>query len=75
VTGDPVLQGVQLVSRWQFAIDEQVGDLEEGRLLSELLDGYPRYTRSPASPSMKVMADLQEAVFMKPGSTFTSRSA
>ena len=30
--------------------------------------GYPRYSRTPASPSRYVIADRHDAVFMKAGS-------
>ena len=38
VPADGVLEAAQLVARRQLAVDEQVGDLDEGRLLGQLVD-------------------------------------
>ena len=39
VTANPLLEGRQLVSSRELAVDQQVGDLGEGRLLGQLVDG------------------------------------
>ncbi len=41
VAADPVLELGQLVLRRQLAVDQQVGHLDEGGLLGQLLDGVP----------------------------------
>jgi len=52
VAADVARECLELGLRGQLAVDEQVADLEEGRLLGELVDRNAAVGRIPASPSM-----------------------
>ena len=41
VVGDLAYPAIKLRGSWKLAVEQQVGDLEEGALLSKLLDGIP----------------------------------
>jgi hypothetical protein len=47
VPADPLVERLQLVGRRQLAVDQQVADFEEARLLRELVDRIPAVAQDP----------------------------
>ena len=45
--GDALLEIGELLSIWQIAVDEQVGNLEEGSIFCQLFDGISPVAQNP----------------------------
>ena len=72
VIGDAEHPLVKLSLRRQLTVQQQVGDLEKGRVLGQLLDGIAAVLENALVAVDNVMALRQEAVLTKPGSYVAS---
>jgi hypothetical protein len=77
--GYVLFEPFELLSGGKAAEDKKVGDLEKVALFGQLLYGdapvfQNRYSRTPFSPSMKLMADSAAGIPSSPGTTSTLSS-